>query len=265
MTVREFWLQCDCVDLSVSLSEDYPVSWPGLPPFQKNVLNWFSDFRQPNGELVRSRGFYYDQSLALDEHTGTHVDFPSHVLPPQDLEDVEQKHGRGVPLSHFAGPAAVIDARRYLDQADAGVSPRIPAALIEEWEAAHGDLEPGDIVLIDTGYTDRYFRAFPEGNRLLHDPVLKRDSPGWPVPGTGFFQLLARRGVRHIGISSPSIGALDDGHGPHRSGIELGITYAEFLIGLHRLPPRGALYVGFPLKIAGQSGSPIRAVAFVPK
>ena len=61
------------------------------------------------------------------------------------------------------------------------------------------------------------------------------------------------------------MGALDDGHGPHRTGIELGMTYAEFLVGLDRLPPRGAIYVGLPLNIAGQSGSPIRAVAFVPK
>lgn len=263
MTVLEFWSQLQCIDLSVPVSERFPVNWPTLPAFRKSILSWFEDFQQPNGEMVQSRGHYYDQYLMLDEHTGTHVDFPIHVLPPRDLENVEQTYGRAVPLANFAGPAVVLDARLYLDKASAGMSPRIPASVLEDWESEHGDVCPGEVALINTSYTDRYFCAFPDGNRLLHDPVLKRNTPGWPVPSNELFHSLARRGVRHVGISSPSMGALDDGHGPHRTGIELGMTYSEFLVGLDRLPPRGAIYVGLPLNIADQSGSPIRAVAFM--
>lgn len=265
MTDLAFWSQLQCIDLSVPLSEEFPVNWPTLPTFRKGILNWFEDLPQPNGEVIRSRGFYYDQYLALDEHTGTHVDFPIHVLPPRDLESVEQRYGRGVPLSNFIGPAVVLDARSYLDRADVGISPRIGVSVLDAWESKHGEIHSVGIALIDTGYVDKYFRAFPEGNRLLHDPVLNGSTPGWPVPSDELLQRLAHRGIRHVGISSPSVGALDDGHRSHRTGIELGMTYAEFLIGLHRLPPRGAIYAGLPLNIAGQSGSPVRAVAFVPK
>jgi kynurenine formamidase len=37
------------------------------------------------------------------------------------------------------------------------------------------------------------------------------------------------------------------------------------LIGLGRLPARGALYMALPVKVVDQSGGPTRAVAFVPK
>jgi kynurenine formamidase len=92
-----------------------------------------------------------------------------------------------------------------------------------------------------------------------------KNVPGWPVPSDELFELLGRRGVRHVGISSPSMGALDDPLGPHRAGLAQGITFAEGLVNLDKVPTRGGLYVGLPLKISGQSGSPIRAVAFVLK
>jgi kynurenine formamidase len=265
MTDFSFWTHLECIDLSVPLSEEFPLNWPSLPAFRKGILNWFEDIRQPNGEIIRSRGYYYDQYLAFDEHTGTHVDFPIHVLPPRDLESVEQRYGKSIQLMNFVGPAIVIDARSYLDQSNVGVSPRIALSVLEEWEMENGEIDPSRIALINTGYIDKYFRAFPEGNHLLHDPVVNGSVPGWPVPSDELLHGLAHRGVRHVGISSPSMGALDDGHGPHRTGIELGITYAEFLIRLDRLPPLGTIYVGLPLNIAGQSGSPIRAVGLVPR
>lgn len=81
MELHELWKQLECADLSVPLSEDFPVTWPTLPPFRKHIVNWFKDFVIPSGQRFRSQGFYYAQSLQMDEHTGTHVDFPLHVLP----------------------------------------------------------------------------------------------------------------------------------------------------------------------------------------
>jgi len=262
MDIRELWREMECVDLSLPLSAEFPINWPTLPPFRKHVLSWFEDYEAPNGERVRSAGYYYAQSLELDEHTGTHVDFPLHVLPPGELK--EQGIAQDTPLQHFAGPAMVIDVTGHLDQAPPGKSPRLPGEVVSAWEAANGVLQAGDVVLFNTGYMDRYFGPFPAGNRLVRQPLFARDVPGWPVPSDELFELLSRRGVRHIGISTPSIGALDDPSAPHRAGIVRGITYAECLINLGQLPPRGALYVGLPLRIAHQSGSPIRAVAFIP-
>jgi isatin hydrolase len=263
--LRDLWQNLECIDLSVPLSEEFPVSWPGLPPFRKRVLNWFENYREPNGEQVKSLGYFYDQSLELDEHTGTHVDFPAHILAPQGLAEFEKAFGQAGLLPSFAGPAIVLDATANLDQAPAGISPRIPADVARDWESQYGSIEAGDIVLINTGYMDRYFAPFPKGKRLVHEPVISKGVPGWPVPSDECFQLLGKRGVRHVGISSPSMGALDDAHGTHNSGLAHGITFAEGLVNLDKVPARGGLYVGLPLKISGQSGSPIRAVAFVPK
>lgn len=265
MNLIDSWTEIECIDLSVPLSPHFPVTWPGLPQFRKSILAWFEDYRNPNGETVRSVGGYYDQFLELDEHTGTHVDFPSHILRPGELSEVESRFGAGPPLRTFAGPAAVIDATAFLDSAEVGRSLRVPLSVFEEWERIHGQFRSGDVALMDTGYTDRYFRALPEGERFVKEVVASGVYPGWPVPSDEVLQLLAQRGVRHLGVSSPSIGALDDSAGPHRTGMRLGLTFAESLIGLRHLPARGAFYIGFPLKIEDQSGSPIRAAAFIGK
>jgi isatin hydrolase len=261
MSIISEWDEVECIDLSVPISEEFPVSWPTLPSFRRTILNWFTDYRSPNGQLVRSQGPWYDQYLQMDEHTGTHVDFPIHILAPDELAKTQKQRSIQVSLRDFVGPASVVRATECLDQAPAGVSPRIRLDLFRQWEEEHGRFGTGDIALIDTGYMDRYFAAFPAGHRLLHQPVLIRDVPGWPVPADEVFGFLANRGVKHLGISSPSMGAVDDAIGPHRAGIELGMTYSECLVGLGQLPARGALYVGFPLKISDQSGSPVRAVA----
>jgi kynurenine formamidase len=263
--LRALWNTLECVDLSVPLSEEFPVSWPGLPPFRKRVLNWFENYREPNGEEVRSLGHFYDQSLELDEHTGTHMDFPAHILAPQALAEYDKAFAQGSLLRTFAGPAIVLDATADLNQAPAGISPRVSVETALAWERQNGSIESGDIVLINTGYMDHYFAAFPEGRRLVHEGVESKSVPGWPVPSDECFRLLGERGVRHVGIASPSMGALDDALGTHLAGLAQGITFAEGLVNLGKVPARGGLYVGLPLKISGQSGSPIRAVAFVPK
>jgi kynurenine formamidase len=41
------------------------------------------------------------------------------------------------------------------------------------------------------------------------------------------------------------------------------MSWEEMLINLGQLPPRGAFYIALPIKVAGQSGSPTRAIALV--
>jgi kynurenine formamidase len=256
------WADVVCIDLSVPLSNELPVSWPTLPAFHKSLLNWFEDYAEPSGTVVPSKGYFYDQALSMDEHCGTHVDLPIHVLPPARLQQLPGNPLQ-VALKTFVGPCAMVDAREYLDKAEPGTSPRIRADKLERWEERNGRLQSDEIVLLNTGYTDRYFLPFPEGQRFLHLPVINRSVPGWPVPDDSFFEHLGTRGVRHLGISSPSMGALDDGFGTHSAGIQRGVVFTENLIRLSVLPARGAFYIGFPLSIADQSGSPVRAVALL--
>jgi kynurenine formamidase len=43
------------------------------------------------------------------------------------------------------------------------------------------------------------------------------------------------------------------------------MSWEEMLIGLGKLPPRGAFYIALGIKVVDQSGSPTRAVALAPK
>jgi kynurenine formamidase len=50
----------------------------------------------------------------------------------------------------------------------------------------------------------------------------------------------------------------------HQEGLSRGLRYVEILTNLDELPTRGAFFVFLPLKIAGSSGGPGRAIAFLP-
>ena len=51
----------------------------------------------------------------------------------------------------------------------------------------------------------------------------------------------------------------------HRVAAAANVPGFENLAGLEALPPRGATVIALPMKIAGGSGGPLRAVALVPK
>jgi kynurenine formamidase len=135
------WGDVVCIDLSVPLSNELPVSWPTLPAFRKSLVNWFEDYTEPTGAVVRSKGYFYDQALYMDEHCGTHIDFPSHVLPPVHLQQIPGNPLQ-VTLKTFVGPCAVVDAREYLDKAKPGTSPRISADTLERWEEHNASYIP---------------------------------------------------------------------------------------------------------------------------
>jgi isatin hydrolase len=210
-------------------------------------LSWYDEPEAP----------YFNRLLTLEEHTGTHMDAPAHFIPPP-APTTER-----VALDRLVGPAAVIEVGDLAVGGDAGCSPRVEAERVEDWERKHGLLVPEDIVLLRTGWSDRHYRRLPEGDRYAKRPVVDRDVPAWPALSRQALMLIADRGVTVIGADCPSVGALDEIETMHRDGLGRGLVFIENLIGLHRLPPRGALFVFLPLKLHGGSGAPGRAVAFL--
>jgi kynurenine formamidase len=257
------------VDLSVCLDEGYPLTWPSLPPVQKRTANWYQRIDGSHGQaLVPSIGAFYSQALSIDEHTGTHVDFPSHNIPPSrsgllNAGVAGDRSGEEYPLQDLCGPAAVVDVRSILDQAAPGISPAITPDVLEKWEGVHGRIQAGDAVLLNSGYCDKYFARLPAGDRML-EPVTTRKVPGWPAPTASAVEFLHDRGVRHIGTTAPSIGAVEDLGAAHLAGLSRGMSFTEMLVNVSAVPPRGAWFFMFPLRIAAQSGGPGRAVALVP-
>jgi kynurenine formamidase len=268
---RTLFRDYEVVDLSVTVSETMPAHWGSNPPFQRWTYNWFAPQNSPYGSVAApSEGPYYGQRWVIDEHTGTQVDFPAHFVPPPGSGlPFAGPNGRitgdKYPLDRLMGAAVVIDVTAQVDRAENGRSAVITLAAVQEWERRHGSIQAGEVVLFHSGYTDKYYKPLPEGLRLTYEPVVAKSKPGWPAPAPEVLTYLRKKGVWHLGTDGPSMGPAEGGQAVHLAGLQEGMSWEEMLIGLGRLPARGALYMALPVKVVDQSGGPTRAVAFVPK
>lgn len=258
------------VDLTVLIGEDLPAHWGANPPFARWTNNWFEKSKNGYGTTaLNSVGPYYSQRYVIDEHTGTQSDFPAHFVPPPgsglpNAGPMGEVTGDKYPLSRMMGPAAVMDVSDIRDAAEPGFSAPITVERIQAWEAEHGEIQPGDVVLFYSGYSDAYYKPFPEGARLTYQVIVEKTQPGWPSPTPEAMLYLRGKGVWHLGTDGASMGPSENGQPTHLAGLQEGMSWEEMLINLGELPPRGAYYVALPIKIVDQSGSPTRAIAFAP-
>lgn len=241
------------VDLTLTIDEQLPCSWPTHMPFQRKTWKLYDP--------------YYTAWLLMDEHVGTHFDAPSHFLRPTDT-GVEKAGlcgaltGENVELGKLVGSAVVIDVTALTGIGERGESPYILPSHIKEWEQEYGAITKGEIVLFYTGW-DKYYLPGPEGKKYFYNPVVKGKGPAWPAPGVEAMQYLYEKGVRCVGTDGASMGSNQDGAPVHLYGLAKGLVYVEALCNLNKLKPRGSYFVFLPLKIAASSGGPGRAIAFV--
>ncbi|MXY69451.1 MAG: cyclase family protein [Acidobacteriia bacterium] len=259
------------VDLTVLLAEMLPAHWGSNPPFARWTNNWFEQPTNAYGSPASgSSGPYYSQRFVLDEHTGTQTDFPAHFVPPPDsglphASPMGAITGDKYPLSRLMGPAVVIDVTDLRDAAEPGFSAPITVERIQAWESEHGSIQPGEVVLFHSGYSDAYYKPLPEGARMTMEPLVLKTAPGWPAPTPEAVKYLFDRGVWHLGTDGASMGPVEDGQPTHLAGLQQGMSWEELLINLGELPTRGAFYIALPLKVADQSGAPTRAIALLPE
>ena len=233
------------IDLTYPFAEE-TIYWPTEPPF---VLE-----RVMYG--VTPLGFFYASNrLAAPEHGGTHLDAPIHFAEGRH-------HADEIPIERFVGPAIVVDVS---DSAEANADYLVSIADLERWEAAHGRIGNGSIVLLRTGWGSRWpDRASYLGTRemgaeavpLLHFPGLAPEAARW---------LIDERQVDAVGIDTPSI---DRGQSSlfesHVLLLGENVPVFENVAQLGSLPEAGSYVVALPMKIAGGSGAPLRMAAFVP-
>lgn len=255
----------ELVDLSVPYAEELPTM-PGHPRFEHKVQSWYAPVDGP--QRIASLGPYFDNWMLLDEHSGTHFDAPAHFVPPPGSGLPHAALGIGatyaddVPLAQLQGPAAVIDCRSLLTD-ELGTSPRVTADFVRAWEAEHGALEPGDVVLIQGSWDARYLPG-ADGDAYTHGPLFGR-ATAWPAPDADCVLHCHGRGVRFMGTDAPTIGAADEPLSMHYAGLENNLLFVESLANLDRLPPRGAHFVFLPIRVLRASGGPGRAIAYVPR
>lgn len=228
-------------------------------PFDQHTLYWPSS---PGGFELRAlaRGvtpggwFYAANSFCAPEHGGTHLDAPIHFAEGRRTADQ-------LPLTQLVAPVVVIDA-----SAAAARDPdyRLSAADVRAWEAEHGRVAAGSIVLLRTGWGARW----PDRRAYFGD-----DTPGateglhFPSYGEEAAQLLVgERRVAALGVDTASID-----HGPsrdfrvHRVAAAADVPGLENVAHLERVPARGAWLIALPMHVAGGSGGPVRIIAAVPR
>jgi kynurenine formamidase len=256
------------VDLSVTLSEHLPATWPEHMPFAHKNWSWYEEGELPSGASCCSLGPYVTHFIIVDEHAGTHVDAPSHFIPPAgsglpDAGPLGAASAETLDLAKLIGAAAVVDLRHLDGAAEPGVSPPITVAHLEAWEEEHGRFQPGEIVLLLTGWSQHYV-AGEAGKAFVHEPVVLKSRPAWPAPEAQVAIFLHERGIATIGIDAPSMGSAEEGIEVHKEGLSREMLFVEMLTNLERLPARGASFAFLPVKIAVASGAPGRAIAVLP-
>lgn len=241
------------VDLSdyrlVDLSHAYDEStlyWPTSPSrFESETLS----------EGYTEGGYFYlAKRFASPEHGGTHLDAPIHF----------SEHGWSVdeiPLERLVAPAAVIDVTT---QAAADADYRLTVADVERFEAEHGALEEGVVVLLRTGWADRWGHEDAYFGRPEGEAALDLHFPAYGVEAARF--LVEERRVGMLGVDTASID-----YGPstdflvHQIANGANVPGLENVARLDQLPPTGSWVLAMPMKIAGGSGAPVRIVGLVPR
>jgi kynurenine formamidase len=222
------------IDLSQALEEHMP-NYPTHSKFYHNLWGsyWHGD-----------RSLTYQ--LVLNEHSGTHVDAPAHFISdskPHAHVTIDQ-----VPLIRLMGRGARLDCREFHE------GDYVSRGFVTQWEAAHGALASGDIVLFDFGWA-AHWGLRPDSKRYLAD---------WPGVSMEAAEYLAEKAVAALGVDtlSPDPPEALRTKPIHPVVLERQVLIMENLCNLDQLPDF-FLFLALPLKIRAGSGSPIRAVALV--
>jgi len=227
------------VDLTHAVSAEAPY-WPGAPrsPFTHDTLSAHAD------------GAPSMAAYAVPEHFGTHFDAPVHGgigLPSVDL----------VPTDQLFGPAVVIDVTR---QVETNEDYTLSADDVRAWEAEHGEIPRGAIVVMRSGWAARwtqgssYYNQADDGS--LHFPGFGADAARL---------LVEERDIAGIGVDTGSVDPGNaDGFPAHGIVNGSGAFHLENLADLTALPAAGAYLIVAPIKIKGGSGGQVRVFAVVP-
>ncbi len=225
------------VDLSHVITTEIPL-WPGDPPVELEPVAQFDT----DG--------YYLRRFSIGEHSATHMNAPNSF------------HEGGIGIDGYAPeslvvPAIVIDVRQ---QAAADPDYTVSIDDVTSWEAEHGPVPAGSVVIAYTGWQEKwsdpaaFFNEDDEGGMHF---------PGFAGETTAF--LLAERGIAGVGIDTHGVDpGQDDSYATNTQVLAGNGIVLENLTNLHELPPTGTTLVIGILRLFQGSGTPVSVLAFIP-
>jgi kynurenine formamidase len=224
------------VDLSRTLRHRTPT-FPAHPPVTMVVWNDHDEIKHADGVAFTSKSLF----MTLGDHAGTHVDAFSHFDADPNAPSIDE-----MPLERFYTEAICLDLSHKPSRSD------ISSAELEAAERASGEtIQHGDTVFLDMAFNDRV---------PLDDPRYTTDFPGITKASA---EWLGHKGIVSFGVEAVSParpGGLN--FQVHQVCRDMKFTHMESLVNLHLLVGQGRFrFIGFPLKLKGGTGSPIRAVA----
>jgi kynurenine formamidase len=211
----------------------------GTDDYNRVEVQYLADWSTANGMVAR---------VSFFDHLGTHVDAPNHTN--EDGYDLSR-----VDISRLVGEAAVLDL--YRGDVDYGYT-------VDDLANAKPRIEPGDIVLIHSGY-----KEVDGASDRIKQTYLTVEAAEW----------LVERGVKAVGCEPAGIEHLPEGYFVHRyyakdttslptwpaHRVLLGssVYIIEGLAGLGRIKGQRVRFAALPLQVPGLTGCPVRAVAWI--
>jgi len=241
------------VDCSGVLSPETPIL--KLPP----------ELAKDTPKIEIHRISEYDQDgpfwawnwLKLGEHSGTHFDAPHHWITGKDYKD---GFTDTLDVQRLIAPVNVLD---FSKECAANPDFLLTIDHVKAWEAKHGPIGAGEWVVLRSDW-DRF--ADDEGQFLNADA----SGPHTPGPTAEVIDYLIGKGIvgwgsQCIGTDAGQAGGMNPPFPAHNLLHKNNRFGLASLANLDKLPAKGAILIAAPLKIAQGTGSPIRALALVPK
>lgn len=243
----------EVVDCSGTLGPNTPLLQ--LPPdFAKNTpkieIHKISEYDEDGP-------FFAWNWLKLGEHSGTHFDAPHHWITGKDYPD---GYTDSLKIQRVVAPVNVIDCSK---EAESDADFLLTPEHIKAWEAEHGEIGKGEWVVMRTDWDKR---AHDEAKFLNVD----ENGPHSPGPTPEAVEYLLSKGIvgwgtQCIGTDAGAAGGMTPPYPAHNFLHRDNCFGLASLANLDKLPAKGAILIAAPLKIENGTGSPIRALALVPK
>ncbi len=182
------------------------------------------------------------EMLIISNHAPTHIDAISHFSPDPSADNIDE-----MALETFYGPAVCLDFRQF---------PARHYVTLAEFKDVLADsgqeIGAGDIVLF---CTDHFNRTAGTPEYLTEFSGINDEIVHW----------LADEGAKAFGVEtiSPDLPMVTSAYPSHQACSDRSLTHYENLCNLAEVVGRRFTFCGFPLRLVGASGSPVRAVAIL--